>query len=343
MSSSGTQPTYGRILRPDEAWLARLPPEPVLEPGLPIIDAHHHLWAKPGYPYGVPEFLADVATGHDIVASVFIECHSAWRQDGPEALRPVGETEHVAACAARIDAAGGPRIAAGIVAYADLTLGDAVAPVLEAHLAAGQGRLRGIRQQATWDEDPAIGHGAPCTGLLRRADFRAGLARLAPLGLSFDLWVFHHQLDEALEIARAFPGTTFILGHCGGQLGYGRHAGRREEIFAAWKDGMAALAACPNVMCKLGGLTMRLAAFDYAARDVPPSSAELAALWAPTIHSCIELFGPGRCLFESNFPVEKMGVGYATLWNAFKRLAAGASGDEKLALFSGTARRAYRI
>ena len=334
---------FGHIARPDAAWLARLPAEPILDPDLGIVDPHHHLWRKPGYDYGLPAFLADIAGGHRIEATVHVECHNAWRADGPEALRPVGETEHVAALAAAQQARGGPRIAAGIVAHADLRLGAAVAPVLDAHLAAGQGRLSGIRQQATWDDDPAIGHGAPCRGLLRRADFRMGLACLAPRGLCFDLWVFHHQLDEALEVARAFPETTFVLGHCGGQLGYGRHAGRRAEVFAAWRAGMAALAACPNVVCKLGGLTMRLAAFDYAARDVPPSSSELARLWAPTVHSCIELFGAGRCMFESNFPVEKMGVGYATLWNAFKRLAAGASGDETQALFAGTARRVYRI
>ena len=329
---------FGRISRPDEAWLARLTPEAAIEPDLPILDAHHHLWRKPDWTYGLPEFQADIACGHQVVGTVFIEAHSQWLEDGPEALRPVGETMAVAR-ANHED----PRVATGIVAYADLTLGDHVAAVLDAHRAAAGGRLCGIRQQATWDEDPIIGHGAPCPGLLRRDDFRAGLARLAPLDLAFDLWVFHHQLGEAVEIARAFPQIRFVLGHCGGPLGYGRHAGQHAEIFAAWQAGMAELARCPNVVVKLGGLTMRLAAFDYGVMEAPPPSEALARLWAPVIETCITLFGAERCMFESNFPVEKMGVGYGTLWNAFKRIAHGASEAEKRALFAGTAQRIYKL
>lgn len=329
---------FGRISRPDESWLARLPPEAAIEPDLPILDAHHHLWRKPDWIYSLPEFQADIASGHQLVGTVFIEAHSQWHADGPEELRPVGETAAVARAAAQ-----DPRVAKGIVAYADLRLGERVAPVLEAHRAAAGGRLRGIRQQATWDDDPTIGHGAPCPGLLRRDDFRAGLAQLAALDLAFDLWVFHHQLHEAAEIARAFPQITFVLGHCGGPLGYGRHAGQRAEIFAAWHAGMAELARCPNVALKLGGLTMRLAAFDYGVMEAPPSSAELAGLWGPVIESCITLFGAERCMFESNFPVEKMGVAYGTLWNAFKRIAQAASATEKQALFAGTAKRIYKL
>jgi predicted TIM-barrel fold metal-dependent hydrolase len=329
---------FGRISRPDEAWLARLQPEAAIEPDLPILDAHHHLWRKPDWIYGLPEFQADIASGHQLVGTIFIEAHSQWHEDGPEELRPVGETMAVARAAAE-----DPRVATGIVAYADLRLGDRVAPVLEAHRAAADVRLCGIRQQATWDDDPVIGHGAPCPGLLRRDDFRSGLARLAPLDLVFDLWVFHHQLAEAAEIARAFPQLRFVLGHCGGPLGYGRHAGQRSEVFAAWHAGMAELARCPNVAVKLGGLTMRLAAFDYGVMDAPPPSEELARLWAPVIESCITLFGADRCMFESNFPVEKMGVGYGTLWNAFKRIAQGASEAEKRALFAGSAKRIYGL
>lgn len=329
---------FGRISRPDHSWLGRLPPEVAIEPDLPILDAHHHLWRKPDWTYDLPDFQADLASGHRVVGTVFIEAHSQWHEDGPEELRPVGETSAVARVAAADS-----RVATGIVAYADLTLGDHVASVLEAHRAAAGGRLCGIRQQATWDEDPTIGHGAPCAGLLRRDDFRSGLKQLAPLDLAFDLWVFHHQLGEAAEVARAFPEIRFVLGHCGGPLGYGRHSGRRSEVFAAWYAGMAELARCPNVAVKLGGLTMRLAAFDYGVLEAPPSSAELARLWAPVIESCITLFGADRCMFESNFPVEKMGVGYGTLWNAFKRIAHGASETEKRALFTETAKRIYKL
>ena len=340
------QPTrYGRIFPPDAAWLGRRPAEPALEPDLPIVDAHHHLWQRPDQTYLLPDFLADLGTGHNVTASVFIQCHAMHRATGPEEMRPVGETEFVAGIAAMSDSGGyGPtRIAAGIVGFADLALGEAVEPVLEAHLRAGGGRFRGVRHSAAWDADPVIGNGHPTPGLLARPAFRAGLRRLTALGLAFDLWVFHTQLAEALDLVRACPDTTFILGHCGGPLGYGPYAGKRDAVFAQWKAGMVALAACPNVVVKLGGMMMRLAAYDYGALALPPTSADLAQHWKPYIDTCIELFGAERCLFESNFPVEKMGIGYGEIWNAFKRLAAGASADEKRALFAGTAKRVYRL
>jgi L-fuconolactonase len=340
------QPTrYGRIFPPDAAWLGRRPAEPALEPELPIVDAHHHLWHRPDQRYLLPEFLTDLDCGHRIEATVFVQCHAMYRATGPEAMRPVGETEFVAGIAAMSDSGGyGPaRIAAGIIGFADLTLGDRVEPVLQAHLRAGGGRVRGVRHSAAWDADPVIGNGHPAPGLLGRSEFRAGLRRLTALGLAFDLWVFHTQLEEALDLVRACPDTTFILGHCGGPLGYGPYAGKRDEVFAQWHAGMATLAACPNVVVKLGGMMMRLAAYDYGALEMPPTSAELAAHWTPWIHTCIELFGAERCLFESNFPVEKMGIGYGALWNAFKRIAAGASAEEKRALFAGTAARVYRL
>lgn len=336
---------YGRIFAPRPDWLAKAEPEEILEPDLPIVDAHHHVWEKPGFPYFLPDLLADFATGHNVVASVFIECHAMYRADGPEEMRPVGETEFANGVAA-MSASGmyGPtRALAGIVGTADLRLGENVARVLEAHVRAGGGRFRGIRQHASWDADPVIGHGAPERHLLARPDFRRGLARLTAMGLAFDLWVFHPQHADAIDLAHAVPDANLILGHCGGPLGYGPYAGRRDETFAQWKAGMAELARCPNVSVKLGGMMMRLAAYDYGAIAAPPTSAELARLWGPWIETCIELFGADRCLFESNFPVEKMGIGYAALWNAFKRIAAGASADEKRALFAGTARRVYSL
>jgi L-fuconolactonase len=336
---------YGRIFPPNPAWLARAADEPILEPELPIVDAHHHVWHRPDQRYLLPDLLADLNTGHRVAATVFVQCHAMYRAAGPEEMKPVGETEFVAGIAAMSDSGGyGPtRIAAGIVGYADLTLGAQVRPVLEAHIRAAGGRFRGIRHSAAWDADPIIGNGSPEPHLLARPEFRAGLKVLTELGLAFDLWVFHTQLAEALDLVRAFPGTTFVLGHCGGPLGYGPYAGKRDEVFAQWKAGMTPLAACPNVVVKLGGMMMRLAAYDYGALEAPPTSEELAALWKPYIATCIELFGAERCLFESNFPVEKMGIGYAAIWNAFKRIAAGASPEEKRALFAGTASRAYRL
>ena len=347
MSESRRPTQFGRIHAPDEAWLATQPPEPILEPELPIIDTHHHLWERPDHRYLLHEFLADVRTGHHLVASVFVECESMYRASGPRELRPVGEAEFVAGMAAMSESGqyGVTRVAAGIVGFADLTLGDRVEPVLQAQLRAGGGRFRGVRHSAAWDASEVIGNSAVATGphLMKRPDFRAGLARLTALGLSLDAWVFHPQLADAVDLARAFPAATIIVGHVGGPLGYGPYAGKRDKVFASWKAGISELATCPNVVMKLGGMMMRLAAYDYGAQPAPPSSAELAAHWRTYIELCIERFGPARCMFESNFPVEKMGIGYAALWNAFKRIAAGASAEEKLALFSGTARRAYRL
>jgi len=338
---------FGRIHAPDEAWLARRPAEPILEPELPIIDTHHHLWHRPDHRYLLDELLADIGTGHRVDATVFVECHAMYRRGGPEAMRPVGETEFVAGIAAMSDSGryGTTRVAAGIVGFADLTLGDRVEPVLEAHVRAGGGRFRGVRHSAAWDASDVIGNSATATGphLMRRPEFRAGVARLTALGLSLDAWAFHPQMADTIELARACPDARIIVGHVGGPLGYGPYAGRRDEVLRAWRAGIDELATCPNVTMKLGGMMMRLAAFDYGTQPAPPTSEELAALWRPYIEPCIERFGAARCMFESNFPVEKMGIGWAPLWNALKRIAAGASADEKAALFSGTARRAYRL
>ena len=338
---------FGRITAPNEAWLAKQPPEPILDPDLPIIDTHHHLWDRSDHRYLLDELLADFATGHTVVATVFVECHAMYRAHGPEEMRPVGETEFVAGIGAMSDSGryGPARVAAGIVGFADLTLGDRVEPVLEALLRAGGGRFRGVRHSAAWDADDVIGNSRTATGphLMARADFRAGLRRLSALGLSLDAWQFHPQLPDTIDLARAHPDASIIVGHCGGPLGYGVYAGKKDEVFTGWKANITELARCENVVMKLGGMMMRLAAYDYGTRPTPPSSAELADYWRPYLETCIEKFGPRRCMFESNFPVEKMGIGWAALWNAFKRIAAGASADEKRAMFSETARRVYRL
>ena len=347
MSSSPRLTQFGRIHAPDEAWLAQRPPEPILEPDLPIIDTHHHLWERPDHRYLLHEFLDDVRTGHNTVATVFMECHSMYRAHGPEEMRPVGETEFVAGVAAMSDSGqyGPTRVAAGIVGFADLTLGDRVQPVLEALIQAAGGRFRGVRHAAAWDASEVIGNSRTASGphLMRQADFRSGLHRLTSLGLSLDAWAFHPQLPDVVDLARAFPDARIVMGHVGAPLGYGPYAGKRDEVFSTWKAGVTDLAKCDNVVMKLGGMMMRQASFDYRTAPAPPTSAELAALWRPYVETCIELFGADRCMFESNFPVDKMGIGWAALWNALKRIAAGASADEKRAMFSGTARRIYRL
>jgi predicted TIM-barrel fold metal-dependent hydrolase len=346
MSEPNRATAFGRIFAPRADWLASARPEEILLPDLPIIDSHHHLWTVPGR-YLLEDLLADTTSGHGVEATVFVECRQSYLDHGPQALRPAGEVAFAARAAARCDGdqRSKTRVAAAIVGYGDLTLGDRVEPVLTALIEAGGGRLRGVRNAAGWHADPAIGnnhHGAG-PGHYLRANFRAGVKRLTALGLSLDALVYHHQHADLIDLARACPDASIIVNHTGLPLGYGRFARRQAEVYAQWRATIALLAACSNVTMKLGGMVMRLAAFDYIALPAPPTSEELAAYWRPYIEPCIELFGARRCTFESNFPVDKMGIGYAALWNAFKRIAAGASADERSALFSGTARRVYRL
>ncbi len=340
-----TPTRFGRIRAPREDWLAKAEPEAPLEPDLAIIDTHHHLWDRRDHRYFLDEFLADADCGHNIVATVFEECHAMYRADGPEHLRVVGETEFVVGIAAmsRSGRYGPTRVAAGIVGAADLARGDAVEEVLTAQIRAGGGRFCGVRHSGAWDADPVIGNNAAAPGLYRSADFARGLDRLAALGLVFDAWAFHTQLDEVIELASAHPEATIVLCHCGGPLGYGPYAGEQETVRTQWLARMTELATRPNVVVKLGGMMMRLAAYDYGTAPRPPTSAELAELWRPYIEPCLELFGAERCMAESNFPVEKMGIGYGALWNVFKRITANASAAEKAAIYSGTARRIYGL
>ena len=338
---------FGRIYLPDAQWLGKAPPEAILDPELAIVDTHHHLWDLPGFRYLLPEFLEDLKTGHNIVATVFNECHAMYRAHGPAELKPVGEVEFCAGIAAMSESGiyGSTRVNAGIVGFADLMLGDRVAPVLEALIDAGGGRFRGVRHAAAWDADPVIGnsHTSPGPQLYLQPELRTGLKRLASFGLSLDAWVFHPQLQDVVSLARGCPEVGIVMGHMGGPLGYGVYAGRQKEVFSQWKAGMTDLAKCDNVSVKLGGVMMRLAAFDYGKSAGPLGSEGLAKLWEPYVMTCVELFGPGRCMVESNFPVEKMGIGYAALWNTLKRITSGLSSSERKAIFSTTADRVYRL
>jgi L-fuconolactonase len=337
-----------------KAWLEKRPREAALEPDLPIIDPHHHFWDTPQRGrYLLPELLEDIGpgsgeAGHNIVATVFLECRSMYRKAGPPEMAPVGEVEFVNGIAA-MSASGGYgscRVAEGIVGHADLTLGARVREVLEAEIIAGGGRFRGIRHGVSWDEHPEIQRYATRNvppHQLRDSRFREGFAQLAPLGLSFESWQYHPQLPDAIDLARAFPQTTIILNHVGGVLGVGPYAGHRQEILASWRQDIGELAKCPNVCVKLGGVGMTSFGFDFPERSTPPSSEELAAAWRQYIEPCIEAFGVERSMFESNFPPDKQSGGYGELWNAFKRISAGASASEKAALYGGTAARVYRL
>ncbi|MGY3233437.1 L-fuconolactonase [Bradyrhizobium sp. USDA 4448] len=342
-SPSGTS-NYLAV-RPD--WLAR-GVEAALEPELPIIDAHHHLWDRPNWKYLFDEYNADIAaSGHNITASVFMQCQAMYRSDGPAEMRVIGETEFINGVGA-MSASGnyGPRgLCAGIIGHADLRLGDAVAPVLEAHLAAAPNRFRGIRHITVWDADRSLMNplSAGPPALLSDETFRKGFARLAPLGLIFDAWLFHPQIPELTALARAFPQTTIVLDHLGGIVGIGAYQDRRDEIFAGWSRSIRELATCQNICVKLGGLGMRINGFGFEAQDAPPSSEVLAETWRPYVETCIEAFGTQRCMFESNFPVDKGSYSYGTVWNAFKRLTRQAGDSELTSLFSATAARVYGL
>lgn len=339
-------------------WLA-LTAEETLEPDLPICDPHHHLWDAGFDPsakfrteqvetrYLFHEMLAEINSGHNVTSTVFIECGSMYRKDGPRHMRPVGETEFVNGIAAMSASGqyGEARIAAGIVGLADLNLGAGVKEVLEAHIAHGGGRFRGIRHAASWDASDEIrnSHARPTQHMMADATFREGFAQLAPLNMSYEAWCYHPQIAEVTDLARAFPGTTMILNHFGGPIGIGPYAGKRDEILAQWRLDIDELAKCPNVVAKLGGINMKVNGYDWDLRDKPPSSAELAEATRVYYDHCIERFGVERCLFESNFPVDKRTCSYNVLWNTFKRIASGCSDGEKAALFHDTAARVYRI
>ncbi|HEV2532139.1 amidohydrolase family protein [Phenylobacterium sp.] len=341
--------------------------EEILEPELPIVDPHHHLWDRRHAPepppeiaahpflaairdarrYLLDELLADTGSGHNVIGTVFVECGAFYKADGPVEYRGVGETEFVNGVAA-MSASGtyGPiRACAGIVSRADLLLGDGVAPVLEAHVRAGGGRFRGIRNSASFEADKEVL--GPLNrveaGLYRSDPFRAGFKHLARMELSFDAWLLEPQLPDLVDLARAFPDTTIVLDHVGTPLGRGSYAGKLEERFGVWRDNIRELAKSPRVVVKLGGLAMAFCNFPSFLAEPRAPSTQLAQEWRPYVETCIEAFGAERCMFESNFPVDMGACSYATLWNAFKHIAKGASGPEKTALFSGTATKVYKL
>jgi predicted TIM-barrel fold metal-dependent hydrolase len=331
---------YSRPL-PKPEWLGRLTEE-ILDPDLPIVDPHHHLWDHLGSRYLLDELLADVNSGQNIAATVFIQCGSGYRTSGPEEMRPIGESEFVRAIAEESDRRGGKtKICAGIVSFADLRLPN-VDAVLEGQIAAAGGRFRGIRQIAA--HDPAIigaSSYVPPPGLMNDPSFRRGLKRLPAHNLTFEAWIYHPQIKTLTEVARECPDVKIVLNHFGGPLGVAPY--RRNEVFPGWRADIKALSDCPNMYVKLGGLAMIVNAFDFHLAPLPPSSGEMASAWRPYVDACIENFGANRCMFESNFPVDKGACSYPVLFNAFKRLATGASASEKADLFAGTASRFYRL
>lgn len=329
-------------------WLA-LVQEPVIEPALPIVDAHHHLWKLPHETYLLPEFLADIGPaggGHQIVATVFAECAAMYRQDGPTELRSLGEVEFANGVAAQAasGAFGESLVCAAIFGSVDLMRGERAGEVLDLHIARAPERYRGVRPIACADPHGVLDPwpSAP-PEMMASAAFRAGARELARRNLVLDIWVFHHQLDQVTSLAAALPDLTIVLDHIGTPLGMGYYANQREAVLAAWRGSLEALAACPNVVVKLGGLNMHFNGFDWHERPQPPTSDDLVAANGPYYRAAIDLFGPDRCMFESNFPMDKRACSYGVLWNAHKKLAQGFSATEKAAMFRDVAVRTYRI
>ena len=338
------QPAPNTLVRQD--WLDRRK-EAILEPELPIIDPHHHLWVRPGSRYLLDELLLDLNTGHNLVATVFVQARSMYRDSGPAEMRPVGEMEFVNGVAAMSASGlfGKTRVAVGIIGQADMTLGSRVEPVLAALARAGGDRFRGIRHIVAWDADPMFrssAYPAPA-GLLRDKTFREAFAVLARFGLTFETHMLHPQIGDLADLAGAFPGTKILLDHVGGPLGTGPYRGRRDEVFAKWSASIKALAAHPNVYVKVGGLGQSINGNDFNLQAEPPSSETLAKVFRPYVDTCINAFGASRCMYESNFPVDKVSYSYPVFWNACKLLSKGASKTEKADLFAGTAARFYRL
>ncbi len=333
------------MLSPRNDWLEITQEEPI-DPDLPICDPHHHLWERPGNDYMLEDLLRDLRSGHNIVSTVFLECTSMYRTDGPEHLKPLGETEFTAAvaeeAAARSDI--DTNIHAAIASNANLALGDAVAEVLEAHIELGKGRFRGIRHGTSHDPSPDIpSYRDQGPGVMMTPEFRAGFAHMRRLDLTFDAWMFHPQLPELADLARSFPDVTIILDHIGAPLGVGPYEGRRAEVMEVWKRSIAEVAQNENVFVKVGGCGMPNYGNGWHERETPIGSVELAEATAPYYLYVIEQFGVNRCMFESNFPVDKVSYSYNVMWNSFKRIVADFSDSEKAALFHDTAVKAYRI
>ncbi len=328
-----------------QQWLNQVVEE-VIDPDRPIIDPHHHLWRRSPV-YELDDLWADTRTGHNIVGTVFVECGAEYRKQGPRELRPVGETEYVTAIAAQARIASGPGRPPilGMICHADLLLGAAVVDVLEAQREAADGLLRGVRYSTAYYPDPPAvkRYAGRREGVMMERVFREGFSRLAPQGLNFDAWVLHPQIKELIDLARAFPETTIIFDHFGGPLGIGPYQNKQAEVFPEWKRDVAELAKNPNVVAKLGGLAMVINGWGWDQQSYPASSDDIVATHRDYYLHTIDCFGPERCMFESNFPVDKESVSYAVLWNAFKKIAADFSESEKNDLFLATAARVYRL
>ena len=332
-------------IRPD--WLA-LRSEEALEPGLPIVDPHHHLWDRPDHRYMAHDYMDDIRTGHTVVSTVFVQCRSMLRMDGPREMAPVGEVDFANGAAA-LGASGlfePTRVCEAIVGGPDLSLGDGVVPVLEAMIAVAGKRFRGVRNPVVWHESSEVQSSTatpPPRGLMMTDSFRKGVRQLARMDLSLDVWAYHTQADEILTLARENSAMPVIIDHMGGPIGVGPYARDLPGMLADWAAGLQRLASLPNTFIKFGGAGMPVFGFGFHEASRPPSSDDLVRAWKTHYEICLSAFGPERFMFESNFPVDNGSFSYAILWNAFKKLSAGCSPTERHDMLAATAARVYRL
>ena len=329
-------------------WLA-LTTEETLEPEIAICDPHHHFWVHRPEPadyqqYLLPDLAGDVNSGHNVHSTVFIEVRCEYRTDGPDEMKPVGEVEYVQTIAdASASGSHGPtKAAAAIIGHADLKLGEGVRPVLEAMQAASPNRFRGVRHSVGWDESRELAN-REIKGALGTDGYRTGAKVLAGMGLILENSLYFHQASELADFARALPELTIVLNHIGGLVRVGPYANRDEYVLPEWRKGIELMAKAPNIVLKLGGVGQTRFAYGWDERETPVGSEELAETLGPLMNHCIEQFGPERCMFESNYPVDKISYSYNVLFNAFKRLSKSYSATDRANLFHGTAARVYNI
>jgi len=322
-----------------ENWLA-LTREEIIAPEQPIFDAHHHLWDRPEGRYVTTDLMDDIGKGQNVCASLYIQCRTGYRSGGPDEFRPLGEVETILNWSSDF-----PNFPAGIVAFADLQLGEDVREVLDALVDVSVGKVKGIRNTTAYHPDPAVrSNPRPAQdGLLRSDAFRSGAKAVGEKGLCLDIWAYQSQLDEVHTLARALPELTIVLNHCGGPLGIGSYSRNDQDTFHEWRKALARIARLQNTRIKIGGFGLSVMGYEYAHAAKPPLSERLAHDWAPYVETCIALFGSERAMFESNFPVDKGQFSYTALWNAFKRLSADGSPDERADLFWRSAARCYGI
>tara|TARA_B100001142_G_scaffold213228_1_gene211339 strand:+ start:1885 stop:2913 length:1029 start_codon:yes stop_codon:yes gene_type:complete len=330
-------------------WLAQVKEE-IINPELPIIDPHHHLWngdnqLASSFPYLIDNLSEDTNSGHNIVGTIFMECAQGYYHEGEDKYKPIGETEYVMKVIKDSKKTSNSANIIGIISFADLMLGSEVKDVLNQHILIGEGLFKGIRHAAGWDQSNEIhnSHSNPIKNIYYDPSFRKGAEELIKLNLTFDAWHYHNQISDLSIFAKDYPELTIIHDHFGGPLGVGPYQGKKQEIFKKWKDDISQLSENKNVHSKLGGLAMPVNGWNFHKQDKPATSDQIIEMHYDYYLHAIECFGVDRCMFESNFPVDRRSISYHVLWNAFKKMVSNYSNEDKNKLFFQNAKDIYGV